>query len=881
MPNFEAFVRAKLPALGLTPAREQEIVAELAQQLEQVSAQAVAEGADGATAQGRAEAHIPDWAKLARSIAAAEVPLGARLPLRMRLALAGRDAASDWRLALRGLRRAPGFASVAILTLALGIGANTAIFTWVRAELLAALPFQQPDRLVALDEHANGRTVSVPYPDYLDWEAQNAAARGAFASLAWYQTLGLNLSGAGTPEVVSAGDVSGNFFATLGIHPQWGRGFAAGADSANALPEAIITSTLAARQFGAASAAVGQRLDLNMRAYTVVGVLNAQFRDYNETEVFLPVGLFLKTFDRGSHNDADVLARLTPEATEATALAQQRSAMAKLALAYPEEDAAEGAVVRPLRALYVGQDAPMLWLLFGAVGLVLLIACVNVANLMLVRTAGRREEWAVRAALGAGRGRLVRQLLVESLALALLGGAAGVGLAALALRGLQAVAPVQLHLNWPVLGFALLICAISAVLFGLAPARSAGRRRLEMGSRGARRARAGSALVVGEVALALVLTIAAGLALRSFSRLMEVNPGFAPQQVLSFGTNLTGGAYEKPAARIAIERQILRGLAALPGVRSAGIGTNLPMTNNHDRGDVTIAGKPLPERGHFPHPDLHSISPGYLSALGLPLLRGRNLSESDGPNAPEVALVSASFANANWPGEDAVGRQFWRGHPAADNHDLVTVVGVVGDTKQYGLDAATRTEVYYSYLQSTAEQPQFALRTAVPPLQLSADARRIVRDADATLPVTALQTMEQVVDNSVANPRTTLWLLAIFGGLALVLALIGIYGVVANHTQQRTQEIGIRMALGAAPGAIASMVLGESMRWVGMGALVGLGAGLAAGRLIAAQLYRGTGTDAGVLAAASAMVLLVGLAASLVPMARAARMAPLESLREL
>src|SRR6185437_13517166 len=366
------------------------------------------------------------------------------------------------------------------------------------------------------------------------------------------------------------------------------------------------TSTLAARQFGASSAAVGQRLDLNMRAYTVVGVLNAQFRDYNETEVFLPVGLFLKTFDRGSHNDADVLARLTPEATEATALAQQRSAMAKLALAYPEEDAAEG------------------------------------------------------AALGAGRGRLVRQLLVESLALALLGGAAGVGLAALALRGLQAVAPVQLHLNWPVLGFALLICAISAVLFGLAPARSAGRRRLEMGSRGARRARAGSALVVGEVALALVLTIAAGLALRSFSRLMEVNPGFAPQQVLSFGTNLTGGAYEKPAARIAIERQILRGLAALPGVRSAGIGTNLPMTNNHDRGDVTIAGKPLPERGHFPHPDLHSISPGYLSALGLPLLRGRNLSESDGPNAPEVALVSASFANANWPGEDAVGRQFWR-----------------------------------------------------------------------------------------------------------------------------------------------------------------------------------------------------------------------------
>jgi len=362
-------------------------------------------------------------------------------------------------------------------------------------------------------------------------------------------------------------------------------------------------------------------LDLNGRAYTVVGVLGPGFRDYNQTDIFLPVGLFLKTFDRGSHDDADVIARLAPGAAEATALAQQRSAMAKLALAYPEDDSAEGAVVRPLRALYVGQDAPMLWLLFGAVGLVLLIACVNVANLMLVRTAGRREEWAVRAALGAGRGRLIRQLLVESLALAGIGGAAGVGLAALALRGLKTMASVPLRLDWPVLGFALLICAAAAVLFGLAPARAAGSRKLALGSRGAGRGRAGSALVVGEVALALVLTIAAGLALRSFSRLMAVNPGFQPQQVLSFGTNLAGAAYGKDSARIAIEQQILRGLAALPGVRSAGLGTNLPMTGNHDRGDVTLAGKPLPQRGHFPHPDLHSISPAYLAALGLPLLR--------------------------------------------------------------------------------------------------------------------------------------------------------------------------------------------------------------------------------------------------------------------
>ncbi|MGH9394373.1 MAG: ABC transporter permease, partial [Terriglobales bacterium] len=377
------------------------------------------------------------------------------------------------------------------------------------------------------------------------------------------------------------------------------------------------------------------------------------------------------------------------------------------------------------------------------------------------------------------------------------------------------------------------------VLFGLAPARAAGRARLELGSRGGGGRRAGNALVVAEVALALLLVIAAGLSLRSFARLIQVNPGFQPQQVLTFGTHLSGANYRTSAARAALDQRVLDRLAALPGVAAAALGTNLPLTGNHSRSDVAIANRPVPARGHLPHPDFHAVSPGYLAALGLPLLRGRNFTAADNATAPEVAWVSASFARQYWPDTDAVGQQFWKGRPGPDNHDLTTVVGVVGDTKQYGLDAATRLEIYLPFQQSASSNPQFLLRTKLRPLDLAAAAAGALHASDPTLPATDMQTMAAVVAASVANARAILWLLGVFGGLALTLALIGIYGVVANATQQRTREIGIRMALGAAPAAIARMVLGETVGWVGLGSGLGLAAALGTGRLLASQLYGG------------------------------------------
>ncbi|MGH9482539.1 MAG: ABC transporter permease, partial [Terriglobales bacterium] len=380
----------------------------------------------------------------------------------------------DFKYAFRLLLRAPGFTVVAVLTLALGIGANTDIFAWVNAELLEALPYRQPDRLLVLNEFANGRTVSVTYPDYLDWQRDNQTQHGAFAAMAWFQQQGFNLSGAGEPQQVQAADVSANFFATLGVRPALGREFSPGADSGAAAPEAILSYGLWQRQFGGSAAAIGKTLNLDQAAYTVAGVLPASYRDYNQTDLFVPAGRLLKRIsDRGDHNDATVIARLAPGASAAGAGAQMRAEMAKLALAYPASDAAEGSVVRPIRALFVGNDAPMLWLLLVAVGLVLLIACVNVASLMLARTAARRPEWAVRAALGAGQGRLLRQLLIESLMLAAPGAVAGVGLAAAGLAGLQRLASnATLRLSLPVLGYAFGAAVLSAGVFGLAPARA-------------------------------------------------------------------------------------------------------------------------------------------------------------------------------------------------------------------------------------------------------------------------------------------------------------------------------------------------------------------------------------------------------------------------
>lgn len=878
--DWEAFVRERLRLPHLAAPRQLEVVAELAQQLEQAEQEALARGLAPAAARAAAAAQVTDWTRLAHSIARAEAPVESHLPPRT---LAWCDAAHDLRHALRGWRRAPGFTLIAVLTLALGIGATTAIFSWVNAELVRALPFRQPGQLVQMLSTAHGRNVSVSYPDYLDWKAEAARPGSPVAAMAWDQALNFNLSGAGLPEVVNAADVSADFFSTLGVAPRLGRLFSPGADTAAARPEAILSDGLARRQFGVAARALGQTVNLDTRAFSVIGVLSPSYRDPDQTDIYIPAGLELKdNMERGDRGDTAVIARMAPGASLGAVRERFTAVTERLARSYPQTNSDVGLAVMPLRAAFVGSDAPMLWLLLAAVGLVLLIACANVANLMLTRTAARRQEWTIKQALGADRRRLLRQVLVESLVLGLAGAAGGLAVAWAAMRGLAALLPGagQADMSWPVLGFAAAAGLLAALVFGLGPALMAGRGSLHTASRGPATQRGRKGLVVVEVALALMLAAGAGLTIKSFTRLMAVNPGFQPQHVLTWGTRLAGPRYDgRQPARLHFEQQVLAAIQALPGVEAAGLGTNLPLTGNHSRSDVTILGRPLPELGKFPHPDMHRISPGYLAAIGQPLLYGRNFTEQDGPSAPKVALVSASFAAAFWPKGEAVGKQFLGGHPAPDNHQAYTVVGVVGDTQQYGLDAPARMEVYLPYQQGPPDTPQFVVRTSLPPMSLRAAVSAAMQAVDATAPMVDPQSLDQVLAASVANPHATLWLLGIFGGVALLLAAIGIYGVVSFATQQRTAEIGIRMAMGAGRGAVARLIGGDSLRLVALGIAMGIAGVLAIGRLLAASLFEVSATDPLILVAVSALLLLVGALASLLPVRRAMRIDPLRALR--
>lgn len=865
--DWPRYVRQHLHLPEIDPAREASIVAELAQQIEQA-----------ATAGRDLEREIPDWPALARKIQREVAPAPERWA-------AASDLLRDLRHTFRTWRRAPGFAIIAILTLALGIGANTAMFSWVNAELLAALPYAHAGRLLILNSWANGRKVSVSFPDYVSWRQDNRQGQGSFAQMAWVQWFSTDLSGASAPEVVASADVSANYFSTLGILPVLGRSFSSGADTGAAKHEAVITWALAQRQFGTAANAVGKTVNLDQKqAYSVVGVLAPQYRDPNQTLLFLPDGLQLKdNADRGDRGDSAVIGELNPGATVATAAAEMRAESARLSAAYPDDNNV-GSVVAPLRSAFVGSDAPMLWLLLGAVGLVLLIACANVANLMLTRTAARQQEWSVRSALGAGRARLIRQLLAESLALGIAGTVCGLLVAWTGMRGLAALMPlaanevVALSLNPVVLTFTVVAALIAIVLFGFGPALTAsrpvaaGRGNAGLGWRSRR-----EALLVAEVALALMLTAAAGLVLRSFANLMAVNPGFQPDSVLTVSRRLAGPRYTTDSAVLQFEQQALTRYAALPGVEAAAVGTDLPLTGDHSRTDLWIVGHPLPQRGHFPHPDLHEISPGYLPAMGLPLLAGRNFDATDTPHSPAVVLISERFASLYWPKpSDALGQQLC----CFRNNAHATIVGIVGNTRQYGLNSPENIELYLPFTHYPPQHPTFVLRTSVPPLTIAHEAGALFHRLDPNLPAPEVQTMQQLVTASVGQPQAMLWLLEIFGALALLLAAIGIYGVVSYATERRTAEIGIRMALGADRSAVARMIGGQTLKLVAIGIALGLLSVVAVGQTLSALLFQVSAADPLVLALAALVLLATGALACALPIRRATHVDPITALRQ-
>jgi len=797
----------------------------------------------------------------------------------------------DLRYGARMLRKNPGFTAVAVLTLALGIGANTAMFSVINAVLLRPLPYTNPQQLLVLQELSPSVGVHSPsYPDFLDWRKQSKT----MPQMAALNNRSFNLSGVAQPENINGYAVSPNCLSLFGVRPILGRDFLPSEETPGTAPVAILSYALWQSHFGADPNISGKNLTLDGQTFAIVGVLPPNIRFLDQTDLLAPIGVWAgEMMNRGDRGDMAGIGRLAPGASVAQARAEMDTIAANLRKEYPI-NAGISVSVTPLRVELAGDARPAILVLFGAVVFVLLIACVNVANLFLARSAARAREIAVRQACGASSQRLVRQMLTESFVLAVFGGGLGIAAGALGIQGLRRLVPTNIlqgaviTMDRGVLLFSAAMVVLVAVAFGLAPAWQASQPRvhetLKEGGRsstsGAQQNRLRSALVIAETALALVLLVGAGLMMKSMYRLLQVNPGFRPERVLTMEIDLRTAQYSKPEASLAFWHQVLDRVRVLPGVEAAALGTVVPLTGDHSRADVTIEGMATPEPGKYPHPDYHSVSAGYLDALTIPLLRGRNFAAADTKTAPPVALVNYTMAHRFWPNGDAIGKRLRFGHPEwKDDFPWITVVGVVGDTKLYGLSNPSRLELYLPYEQSPTTEMSLVLRSSVNPASLTSAVREAVLDIDKDQPVADVNTMTQLVNNSVATPRITLVLLGLFSALALVLAAIGTYGVIAYSVQQRTHELGIRLALGAQRRDVMRLVLAHGMKLAGIGIAIGVAAAFGLTRLMASLLFGTGASDPIAFSAASIVLLLVAVAACCIPARRAMRLDPMVALR--
>jgi len=800
--------------------------------------------------------------------------------------------AQDVKYGLRMLAKSPGFTLVAVLALALGIGANTAIFSVVNAVLLRPLPYQDPDQLVFISEHTEQvPDMSVSYLNFLDWQRQNQV----FSSIAAFQGQNFNLTGVDRPERLSGWNVSQSFFATLGVKPFLGRDFLFDEDQPGGRPVVVVTYGFWQRRFGGDPGLVGKPLTLNGRSYTVAGILPASFKFAEVSgaaDVYASLGLNAGQMkNRGNHPGIYVVARRKPGVSLEQARAQMLTIAQRLAQQYPSTNTGNSVVVVSMREELVEDVRAALLVLLGAVGLVLLIACVNVANLLLARAASREKEIAIRMALGARRLRILRQLLTESILLAAAGGGLGLLLGSWGIAGLTTLIPgdfrdvVTVSIDRWVLGFTLGVSLLTGLVFGLMPALRASRSdvndSLKEGGRtsaGASHQRFRSVLVASEVALALLLLASAGLMLRSISRLLAVDPGFNTDNVLTLRVALPEAKYTKDAQVVAFYKQVLERVRALPGVTSASVARPLPLTDDGWQTDFYPEGRPIPPPGQIPNSDFHMIDPDYLRVMGIPLIKGRAFTEADDDKALPVVLINATMAQRYWPGEDPIGKRIH-----LDGRNMAgywaTVVGIVGDTKQYGLERKSKTEFYLPYLQRSVPSMELVVRTATDPLGLVNAVRSSVEAVDPDQPVYAVRTMGQYLAESVASRRTTMLLLGVFAGLALILAAVGIYGVMAYSVAQRTHEIGVRMALGAERGDVLKLVVRSGLKLALAGVAVGLVASVGLTRLMSSLLFGVRPTDPLTLGGVALLLTAVALLASYIPARRATRVDPTVALR--
>jgi predicted permease len=800
----------------------------------------------------------------------------------------------DIRYGVRQLLRSPGFTAVAVLTLALGIGANTAIFSVVNAVLLRPLPYKDSDGLVVILHYGNG---PVAPANFIDWRSQNHVFQRMGAAEYWTP----NLTGVDRPEQVWGLHVTSDIFPLLGVQPLLGRMFLPEEDERGREHEVILSFRAWQRLFGGDNGIIGRPVTLDGEKYTIIGVMPRDFKFApfwaTKAELWAPLPLAARAAVR-SGNSLRVFARLKPGVTLEEARAEMATITSRLEEEYPGTN--RDYTVLPLKEKVVGEIRPALLVLLGAVGFVLLIACANVAHMLLARAAARQKEVAVRKALGAGRSRLVLQFLTESLLLTVFGAGVALLLGLWGIRILVALSPKgiprveTISLDSHVLLFVLVVSGLTALGFGLTPALQVWAVNLsdslKEGGRGSTegisRNRLRGLLVASEFALALILLVGAGLMIRTFFALQAIDPGFNPHNVLSMVVRVTGSKSAEPSHRDAFYRQLLERVRALPSVRSASAINHLPLAGDLWSRSFLIEGKPIPRPGEAPEAVYRVTYPGYFHTMNIPILRGREVTESDTMNSPSVVVINEALARYCWPSEDPLGKRIAL-LDSSPNPRWLTVVGVVKNAKQHDWAASPDIEFYIPYLQSRAVEDSaspvsyltLVVRTSGDPASLVPAIRNEVRTLDEGVTVSQVQTIEQVVADSTAQPRFYLLLLGIFAAVALTLAAVGIYGVMSYSVARRTHEIGVRMALGAKRSDVLKLVTGQGMILALSGAAAGLAGALPLTHLMASLLYGVRPADPLTFAVVSALLAAVAVLASYIPARRAARVDPMVALR--
>jgi putative ABC transport system permease protein len=797
----------------------------------------------------------------------------------------------------RLLIKRPGFTVVALIALALGIGANTAIFSVVNAVLLRQLPYRDPSKLVMVWENnrRRGRPQNVISPaNFLDWRDQN----NVFEDMAMFIDFRFNLSGVDDPEELPGQIAQVNLFDVLGVNAQLGHTFSPENSEQGRDNVVLLSHGLWQRRYGGDPDIVGKTIMLNGESNTIIGVMPAGFQLYVKqgSQTGKPVELWLPwTYNPRARIRAGrawlSVARLKPEVTLAQAQTEMDSIAARFEEQYPEFDKGWGVTVVPLREQFVGDIKKALFVLLAAVGFVLLIACANVANLLLARAASRQREIAIRTALGAGRRRVIRQLLTESVLLSIIGGGAGLLLALWGTDLLLALSPRdllgvdQVALDRRVLLFTALVSLITGVLFGLAPAIAASRTNLnetlKEGGRdsggGGRSRRIRNAFVIAEVALALVLLVGSGLMIKSLWRLQSVDPGFNSSRLLTARLLLPNSKYNKDSQRIDFFKQLVERMQSQPGVRSATAIDALPFGGPGSATGFIISGRPAPAPGEVPTCDVRVVEPNYFDVMGIPFLAGRTFTEREATQVSRVVVVNKALADLYFETEGAIGQKI--AIEMTDNPVPSEIVGIVGDAKYAGLDIDARPMAYWPHPELARSFMTLVVRTENDPMTLAGALRHEVQALDKDQPVADIKTMEQLLSSSIARTKFSATLLVVFAVVALVLAAVGIYGVMAYSVEQRTHEIGIRMALGAGRSDVVAMVVRQGMILAGAGVLIGLGAAWALTRFLASLLYQVSTTDTTSFLSISVALAIVALVASLIPAYRATKVDPMVALR--